>query len=123
MFVFNEIFIKLFKEIKTGKWKKMIPGIIKNGLVEIGGLEPEILEINRNGSKKGYIGNYDNYQFYIRRDAQGIFLILERDDPRIVDAFEKWQGYRFRKREVKIDTTTYEWFNEDWGKEGFVVYN
>ena len=91
----------------------MIPGIIRKGLSELGGLEPKILNIERNGSDNGFVGCYDGDNFYFRIIDKNLILKLERDNPLVVKAFEEWQGYRFWRRNLKGKTTIYEWKMDD----------
>lgn len=83
--------------------------MIEKGLIEVGGLEEEILEIERNGSEGCYFCKYDGDEFSLNLKKGFCVVVFSRDNPFLVDAFNKWIGYRYYFKVADKSKITYYW--------------
>jgi len=82
--------------------------MIEKGLVELGGLNQDILEVKRD-LEKGYVGSYDGDDFcFLSQNGDSVLRLL-RDNPPLVNAFEKFVGFNHYSRKVTFDEIVYEW--------------
>ena len=94
----------------------MIPEIIKKGLVKLGGLKPSELEVGANGSQGGYIGRYEDTDFYYKYDKGISRLTLSEDNNQVLIAFEKWLKQKYSTHDLKKGELVYQWNPEDYRK-------
>lgn len=92
-----------------GEKPDIILGMLKKGLVEVGGLESEILELERNGSEGGFVGEYDGDEFYYKSDRASPKLSLSRDNPVVLLAFKKYLKKEYGSRRISKNRIVYQW--------------
>ncbi len=86
----------------------MTTWMIEKGLVELGGLNSDILEVKK-GLREGFVGSYDGDDFYFRSHNGDSVLRLLRDNPFLVNAFEKFIGFKHCSRKITSEEIVYEW--------------
>lgn len=95
----------------------IVLGMFKKGLVEEGGLESEILELMRDRIRKGFVGEYDGDKFYYESDVGLAVLSLTRDNPVVLEAFQKYLRQGYSERRINGEIVVYRWKGEDYFKK------